>query len=52
MTCIRNAVRVPNSMRLGLESIILTKEGEQENLEDSMPESLEAGWPTNIVCVL
>ena len=37
---------------MGLESVILTEEGEQENLENSLPESLEAGWPNIIMSVL
>ena len=34
---------------LGFKSVILTEEGKLENL--SMPESMEAGWPTIILCV-
>ena len=42
----------PQEDALGLESVILTEEGEQENLENSLPESLEAGWPNIIMSVL
>ena len=42
----------PQEDALGLEPVILTEEGEQENLENSLPESMKAGWPTIILCVL
>ena len=35
---------------LGFESVIFTEEDKQENLENSLPESVEAGWPTIILC--
>ena len=37
---------------MGLESVILTEEGEQDNLENSMPEGLDPGLQTVILCVL
>lgn len=47
----RNGVSVAK-MKLEPESVILTKGGEQEKPEDSMPESLEAATPTHTLCVL
>ena len=35
---------------LGFESVIFTEEDKQENLENSLPESMEAGWPTITLC--